>query len=133
MFAKAFLELDEEEIEQRTNIEIEKRVNTKIREAHAFDKMLTKNDYVVLLNLLKAHRERPLERLGEDKVEDEEEVTEEITTIEEQVETTTQVEETTEEIVEETEYYDEPKVIKVLDDDQSSYIRLQELYESVNL
>ena len=158
--------LDEKDLEYRTNIEVEKRINTKIREAHAFDKMLTKDDYIVLLNLLKQNKNKPLEKLGEDKVEDdfddfeddyeedtEEEVIEE-TTIEETKtepvvvterlgeEKVEDEEEITEEIIEETEveiqeeepeYYDEPKLFKILDDDQSSYIRLQELYESVNL
>lgn len=139
------IKLDENELEYRTNIEVEKRVNTKIREAHVFDNMLTKNDYIVLLNLLKQNKERPLERLGEDKVEDEEETVEETTiettevTKETTVETTEEVkEEATTEVVEEEnskeeEYFDEPRVIKVIDDDQSSYLRLQELYESVNL
>jgi len=158
--------LDEKDLEYRTNIEVEKRINTKIREAHAFDKMLTKDDYIVLLNLLKQNKNKPLEKLGEDKVEDdfddfeddyeedtEEEAIEE-TTIEETKtepvvvterlgeEKVEDEEEITEEIIEETEveiqeeepeYYDEPKLFKILDDDQSSYIRLQELYESVNL
>ncbi len=157
------IKLDEKELEQRANIEVEKRINTKIRESHAFDKMLTKQDYIVLLNLLKQTKERPLERLGLDKVEEstkpveETKVEEKESTevVEEKVETSTnennqlfdeddldkededtQVEETieTEETNEvEEEYYTEPKLIKVLEDDQSSYMRLQELYESVNL
>ena len=139
------INLDEDEIEYRTNIEVEKRVNTKIREAHAFDKMLTKEDYIVLLNLLKQNKNN-LEESNEDIIteEEQEEIIEEInSSIEENIEEEV-VEETTEEeiveeetveeeVIEEDEYSEEPKVIKVIDDDQSSYIRLQELYQSVNL
>ena len=183
------IELDEKEIEQRTNIEVEKRINTKIREAHFFDKMLTKDDYIVLLNLLKNSKKNKevlinttdeivnskveldskeeiidtkkednhLERLSEEIEIDEldedddflddffeqketateetvEETTEEETTIEETI--TTEEEETIKEMIdEEDDYYIEPRVIKIIDeeDDQSSYFRLQELYESVNL
>ena len=55
----------------------------------------------------------------------EEPVNEEVEVVEHEVDVT----------IEEETYYTEPRVIKIIDDedDQSSYFRLQELYESVNL
>ena len=134
------INLDEDEIEYRTNIEVEKRINTKIREAHAFDKMLTKEDYIVLLGLLKQNKEKQ-EESNEELISEEEEkeiinsIEEDIQeeTVEDEIVEEEVIEEKQEEIVEEDEYSEEPKVIKVIDDDQSSYIRLQELYQSVNL
>lgn len=128
------INLDEDEIEYRTNIEVEKRINTKIREAHAFDKMLTKEDYIVLLGLLKQNRDKQEDESNEELISEEEEK-EIINSIEENVQEEIIEEEIEEqeEIIEEDDYSEEPKVIKVIEDDQSSYIRLQELYQSVNL
>ena len=45
--------MSEEELNRKTEIEIQKRVNTRIRETHVLDNMLSKKDYMVILKMLK--------------------------------------------------------------------------------
>ena len=45
--------ISEEYINQKAEIEIQKRVNTRLRETHVLDNMLSKKDYMIILKMLK--------------------------------------------------------------------------------
>jgi len=47
------IKLDEKEIEDLTNKEVQRRVNTIIKESHELDNFLTKRDYINILKILK--------------------------------------------------------------------------------
>ena len=45
--------ISEEYINRKAEIEIQKRVNTRLRETHVLDNMLSKKDYMIILKMLK--------------------------------------------------------------------------------
>ena len=52
-FATVVTPITEEEINKKAEIEIQKRVNTRLRETHQLDNMLSKKDYMIILKMLK--------------------------------------------------------------------------------
>ena len=52
-FATVVTPINEEEINRKAEIEIQKRVNTRLRETHQLDNMLSKKDYMIILKMLK--------------------------------------------------------------------------------
>ena len=52
-FATVVTPITEEEINKKEEIEIQKRVNTRLRETHQLDNMLSKKDYMIILKMLK--------------------------------------------------------------------------------
>ena len=52
-FATVVTPITEEEINKKAEIEIQKRVNTRLRETHQLDSMLSKKDYMIILKMLK--------------------------------------------------------------------------------
>ena len=45
--------INEDEINKRAEVEIQKRVNLRLRETHVLDNMLSKKDYMIILRMLK--------------------------------------------------------------------------------
>ena len=52
-FATVVTPINEEEINRKAEIEIQKRVNDRLRETHQLDNMLSKKDYMIILKMLK--------------------------------------------------------------------------------
>ena len=52
-FATVVTPINEEEINRKAEIEIQKRVNDRLRETHQLDSMLSKKDYMIILKMLK--------------------------------------------------------------------------------